>query len=161
MTARAAATKTATATMTLHDCPALNATLNACATSFLIIGLVCIKAKQAKAHAAAMCCALVFSAAFLVSYLYYHWHVGDAKFQGQGWVRPLYFTILLTHIPLAIINLPLVFMTVIPALRERFDAHRRWARWTFPVWLYVSVTGVLVYFMCHVWYGPPVFSAAH
>jgi putative membrane protein len=143
--------------MTLSDFPALNATLNASATVFMLIGIACIKAKQKSAHVASMVIALIFSTAFLACYLYYHYHVGDAKFQGQGWVRPVYFAILLTHIPLAFLTLPLVFMTVIPALQQRFDKHKRWAKITFPVWLYVSVTGVLVYFMCYRWYGPPVF----
>lgn len=140
--------------MTLQDFPALNATLNASATVFILIGLVCIKARQTRAHIAAMVSALVFSTAFLACYLYYHAQVGSVKFMGEGWVRPVYFTILFTHIPLAILNLPMIFLTVIPALRQRFDAHKRWARWTLPIWLYVSVTGVIVYLMCHRWYGP-------
>ena len=91
---------------------------------------------------------------FLVSYLVYHYHVGSVKFQGQGWIRPVYFTILLTHTILAVTVVPLALITLVRALRERFDAHRRIARWTFPIWLYVSVTGVVVYWMLYVLAAP-------
>ena len=90
------------------------------------------------------------SVVFLVSYLVYHYHVGSVKFQGRGWIRPVYFTILLTHTILAATVVPLALITLVRALRERFDAHRRIARWTFPIWLYVSVTGVVVYWMLYV-----------
>jgi putative membrane protein len=141
--------------MTIQDLPALNAALNACATVAMIVGIMFIKAGKRQAHTVAMSTALAFSAAFLVSYLTYHYHVGHVRFAGQGIVRTIYFLILFTHLPLAIINLPMIIMTVVPALRHRFDQHKRWAKWTFPIWFYVSVTGVFVYFMCHVWFGPP------
>ena len=142
--------------MTVFDLPVVNATLNSCATVFLVLGYIFIKSKNVKAHIVCMISALIVSSAFLACYLYYHYHAGHVEFAGQGAVRKLYFFILLTHIPLAIGNLPMIIMTVIPALRRRFDAHKRIARWTFPIWMYVSVTGVIVYLMCYVWYGPPI-----
>ena len=90
---------------------------------------------------------------FLISYLYYHAHVGSVRFQGTGWSRPVYFTILISHVVLAAAIVPLVIITLTRALRERFDRHRAIARWTFPLWLYVSVTGVLLYFMLYHWFA--------
>jgi uncharacterized membrane protein YozB (DUF420 family) len=136
----------------LEDLPALNATLNTLAAVLLVSGWVCIKAKKKGAHIALMVLALLVSAAFLTSYLIYHYHKGSFGFNGKGFIRPVYFTILITHVVLAIVNVPLIVMTVVPALRQRFDRHKRIARWTLPSWLYVSVTGVLVYFMCYHWY---------
>jgi len=142
--------------MTLNDLPVLNASLNACATLFIIGGLIAIHRKKTHVHAAMMATALVISAVFLVSYLIYHYHVGHVRFAGEGMVRPVYFTILITHVILAIANLPMIILTVIPALRQRFDKHKRIAKWTAPIWLYVSITGVIVYVMCYKWYGPPL-----
>lgn len=136
----------------LEDLPALNATLNTVASVLLVSGWICIKADKKSAHIALMVLALLVSAAFLTSYLIYHYHIGHVAFQGKGFIRPVYFTILITHVVLAIVNVPLIIMTVVPALRRRFDRHKRIARWTLPSWLYVSVTGVLVYFMCYHWY---------
>ena len=101
-----------------------------------------------------MLAAVICSTLFLTSYLIYHYHVGSVRFQGQGWIRPVYFTILLTHTILAAAVVPLALITLTRALRERFDAHRRIARWTLPIWLYVSVTGVVVYWMLY-WLAPP------
>jgi uncharacterized membrane protein YozB (DUF420 family) len=113
-----------------------------------------IRTERKVAHALCMVSALVTSAAFLACYLVYHFlkagHV--THFIYPGWPKALYFFILGTHTPLAIVALPLLALTVIPAIRQRFDAHKRMARWTLPVWLYVSVTGVLVYFMLYVWF---------
>jgi putative membrane protein len=142
--------------MTVADLPALNALLNSCATGLIIAGLVAIKLRRPKAHSAFMTGALAVSAAFLTSYLIYHYHVGHVRFAGEGTVRTVYFALLISHVFLAVVNLPLIFLTVIPALRERFDKHRRMAKITAPVWLYVSVTGVIVYLMCYRWYGPPL-----
>lgn len=142
--------------MTVEDLPTLYTCFNAAALLHIILGLVLIKKNARGAHIASMVSALVFSAAFLGCYLYYHFTAGHVKFAGTGWSRPVYFALLVTHIPLAALNLPMVILTVIPALRSRFDAHRRLARWTVPVWTYVSVTGVLIYLMCYVWFGPPV-----
>jgi uncharacterized membrane protein YozB (DUF420 family) len=100
-----------------------------------------------------MLCALACSMLFLVLYLYYHAHVGSVRFQGQGWSRPVYFTILISHTILAAAIVPLVIVTLTFALRGRFDRHRTIARWTYPLWLYVSVTGVLIYFMLYHWFA--------
>lgn len=135
--------------MELSDLPGLNASLNACAFVCLVCGLIAIKSGKKKVHVGFMITALLFSAAFLTSYLIYHFNAEPTKFQGQGGIRLVYFFILLTHIPLAMINLPMIIMTVVPAIRRRFDKHKRMARWTYPVWLYVSVTGVMVYWMLY------------
>jgi uncharacterized membrane protein YozB (DUF420 family) len=96
-----------------------------------------------------MLCALSTSVLFLISYLVYHFQVGSVSFEGQGWIRPLYFSILISHTVLAVANVPLVLITLVRALGEKFDKHRRIARWTLPLWLYASVTGVLVYWMLY------------
>jgi putative membrane protein len=142
--------------MTVTDLPKLYTLFNACALLHIILGLVMIKKGQKQAHIASMVIALLFSTAFLGCYLYYHYHAGHVKFAGTGLSRPIYFTLLFTHIPLAIATVPLVLMTVIPALKHRFDKHKLFARWTVPVWLYVSLTGILIYLMCYVWFGPPI-----
>ncbi len=141
--------------MTISDLPALNATLNSCATVFLVAGLVFIKRGQKRAHIACMATALLISVAFLTSYTIYHYGTeAVTKFTHPGWPKAVYLSILFTHIPLAALTVPLVLMTVIPALRRRFDRHKRVARWIYPVWLYVSVTGVLVYLMLYRWFPP-------
>jgi len=129
--------------------PAINATLNGTSAVLLLVGRGLILRGQRAAHRAVMITALVSSSLFLISYLYYHAHVGSVHFQGQGWSRPLYFTILTTHTILAAAIVPMVIITLTRALRERFDRHRAIARWTFPLWLYVSVTGVVIYFMLY------------
>ena len=142
--------------MTVQDLPVVNATLNATATVLLLLGFTFIKAGLKKAHIITMCTALVVSAAFLTCYLVYHYYVGHVKFAGTGFVQTFYYVLLLTHVVLAVVSLPMIIMTVIPAIGQRFDRHKRMARWTFPVWLYVSVTGVIVYLMCYQWWGPPL-----
>lgn len=142
--------------MSVYDLPKLYTLFNACALLHILLGLAMIKMRQTKAHIASMSIALLFSAAFLGCYLVYHYHAGHVVFQGTGMARTVYLTILFTHIPLAVINLPMIIMTVVPALRHRYDKHKRMAKWTVPIWLYVSVTGIIVYLMCYVWYGPPV-----
>ena len=142
--------------MSVTELPTLYTIFNACALLHIILGLTMIKMGQKKAHIASMVIALLFSTAFLGCYLYYHYHAGHVRFAGQGWTRPVYFTILFSHIPLAVLSLPLIIMTVLPALRQRFDKHKRMAKWTVPVWLYVSVTGIIIYMMCYVWSGPPI-----
>lgn len=144
--------------MSVSDLPALNALLNSFATGLIVCGLVAIKLRRPKVHTAFMFAALAVSAAFLTSYLIYHYHVGHVRFAGQGTVRTVYFTILISHLILAIANLPMIILTVIPALRQRFDKHRRLAKITAPIWLYVSVTGVIVYLMCYRWFGPPLLN---
>ena len=96
-----------------------------------------------------MLAALAASTAFLVSYLYYHYQVGSVAFQGRGWIRPIYFAILISHTVLAVAIVPLVLVTLTRALRGQFDRHRRIARWTFPLWLYVSITGVIIYLLLY------------
>jgi len=129
--------------------PVINASLNGASALLLLTGHSMIKRGCMAAHRALMITAIVTSSLFLASYLYYHWHVGSVRFQGQGWSRPLYFTILTSHTLLAITIVPLVIVTLSRALRERFDRHRAIARWTYPLWLYVSVTGVVIYFMLY------------
>lgn len=119
------------------------------ATVCLATGWVLIRRRRIAAHRAAMIGALACSALFLISYVVYHYNVGSRPFEGQGILRPIYFTILLTHVVLAAAIVPLVLMTVSRALGERFSAHRKIARWTLPLWLYVSVTGVVVYVMLY------------
>jgi len=116
------------------------------------MGFIFIRVKKVSMHMICMILALVVSAAFLTTYLYYHAKVGDVKFQGQGAIRYVYFPMLITHVILAVAIVPMVVLTLIPAFRRRFDKHKRIARWTLPLWLYVSVTGVLVYFFCYIWY---------
>jgi putative membrane protein len=133
--------------------PVINATLNGTSAVLLLAGRWQIKRGRMAAHRAFMLTAVCTSTLFLTSYLYYHWHVGSVRFQGQGWSRPVYFSILISHTLLAITILPLVIITLSRALRERFDRHRAIARWTFPLWLYVSCTGVIVYFMLYHWFA--------
>ena len=129
--------------------PDLNAALNSLSAVFLLAGYRFIRLKNQQAHRRCMLAAFSCSILFLVSYLIYHYQVGSVSFKGQGWIRPVYFIILLTHTILATTVLPLALITLVRALRERFDAHRRIARWTFPIWLYVSITGVVVYMMLY------------
>lgn len=129
--------------------PAINATLNGASAVLLLVGRNFIRHGRMAAHRAVMIAALISSTLFLILYLYYHFHVGLVRFQGQGWSRPLYFTILISHTILAAAIVPMVIITLSRALRERFDRHRAIARWTFPIWLYVSVTGVVIYVMLY------------
>ena len=133
--------------------PVINASLNGASTVLLLVGRWFIARRRIAAHRGTMITAVITSALFLTSYLYYHAHVGSVRFQGTGWSRPVYFTVLISHVILAIVIVPLVIITLTRALRERFDRHRAIARWTFPLWLYVSVTGVLVYFMLYHWFA--------
>jgi uncharacterized membrane protein YozB (DUF420 family) len=129
--------------------PKINATLNGLSAVLLVTGRTLIARRKIAAHRAVMLTAFATSSLFLVSYLYYHWpgHGGIIYFRGTGWIRALYFTILTSHTILAIVVVPMVLITLTRALREQFDRHRAIARWTFPIWLYVSVTGVIVYLM--------------
>ena len=125
--------------------PAVNALLNASSAVCLLLGFVYIKKRNRPVHQRFMVTALVFSALFMVSYLTYHHFQGDTPFTGTGWIRPVYFFILISHIVLSVFALPMALITVFWASRAQFIQHRRIARYTFPVWLYVSVTGVLVF----------------
>jgi uncharacterized membrane protein YozB (DUF420 family) len=140
--------------MSISDLPALNASLNAISTVFISAGWYAIRRNYWRQHIACMIAALLTSIAFLVSYLIYHAHAGSVRFTAQGIVRPIYFTILLTHVLLAFVILPLVIVTVVPVFRRRWDKHRRLGRWTMPIWLYDSVTGVIVYLMLYRWFPP-------
>ncbi|HEY7168519.1 MAG TPA: DUF420 domain-containing protein [Candidatus Binatia bacterium] len=135
--------------ISIAQLPGLNAALNSLSAVFLFAGFIFIRKLNVNAHRACMLAAVTSSALFLISYLVYHYHVGSVRFQGQGFVRTVYFTILVTHTILAAAIVPLVLITLSRALRSRFDSHRRIARWTFPLWLYVSVTGVVVYVMLY------------
>ena len=135
--------------MSISDLPAVNASLNGLSALLLAAGYACIRSGRRDAHRNCMIAALVSSTFFLSSYLVYHFHVGSVPFPGRGPIRAVYFTILITHTILAVVIVPLVAVTVTRALRERFDAHRRIARITLPLWAYVSVTGVIIYWMLY------------
>jgi uncharacterized membrane protein YozB (DUF420 family) len=135
--------------MSVFDLPALNATLNGVAAVFLLAGYSCIRRRRIAAHRASMLAALAASALFLVSYVVYHASAGSRPFAGTGPVRPVYFFILLTHIVLAAAIVPMVLVTLSRALGKRFDRHAAIARRTLPLWLYVSVTGVVIYLMLY------------
>jgi len=135
--------------VTLTALPAVNAILNATSALLLATGFVLIRQGRRDAHRRVMLTALASSALFLTSYLVYHAQVGSVRFQGRGPVRTVYFTILLTHTVLAMAIVPLVAFTLVPALRGRYDRHRRLARVTLPLWAYVSVTGVVIYWMLY------------
>jgi uncharacterized membrane protein YozB (DUF420 family) len=133
--------------------PALNASLNGASAVLITIGRALIRRKKVSWHRACMIAAVVTSTLFLASYLYYHAHVGSVRFPGRGWARTAYFALLISHTVLAATVVPLVLVTLTAALRGRFESHRRIARWTYPIWLYVSVTGVLVYLVLYKIYG--------
>lgn len=132
--------------------PAIDAALNGTSAVLLVTAHEMIKRGRMAAHRALMLAAVTTSSLFLIFYLYYHWrvlHWQPFHFRGHGWSRPVYFTILTSHTILAAAIVPLVIITLSRALRERFKAHRAIARWTYPIWLYVSVTGVVIYFMLY------------
>ena len=135
--------------MSLGSMPTLNACLNAASALLLTTGFLFIRRAHRAAHRACMLAAVGTSTLFLISYVAYHVRVGSVPFRGTGWVRPLYFGILISHTILAMAILPLVAVTLTRALRERFDLHARIARFTLPIWIYVSVTGVVVYWMLY------------
>ncbi len=132
--------------------PALNATLNGTSAALLLTGRVLIAKRRMAAHRACMIAAVVASLLFLGCYLYFHAMVGNIRFLGQGWVRPVYFGILISHTTLAAVIVPLAIITLSRGLRARYDKHRVIARWTWPLWMYVSITGVIVYFMLYQWF---------
>jgi uncharacterized membrane protein YozB (DUF420 family) len=140
----------------------LNAILNSTAAVLLLAGYIAIRNHWVRVHRACMIGAFTVSVAFFISYCVYHYHVGDVRFGGHGWIRPAYFSILISHITLAVAIVPLALITLGRALRGRFARHRRIARWTWPIWMYVSVTGVVVYLMVYRLYPhlPSVATAA-
>jgi uncharacterized membrane protein YozB (DUF420 family) len=135
--------------MGIQDLPALNATLNGVAGVFLVAGYYCIRTGRRDVHKRCMLAALTASALFLTSYVIYHLNTGSKPFGGQGAIRYVYFTILITHVVLAAAIVPLVLVTTARGLRGQFTRHVAVARWTFPLWLYVSVTGVVIYLMLY------------
>ena len=135
--------------MPLSIVPTVNAALNATSAVLLVTGYLCIRAKQTAAHIICMLAACLVSTVFLVSYVNYHRQVGMTRFIEAGWIRPVYFTILLSHTVLAVVIVPLVARTLHLAFARRWEAHERLARVTLPLWLYVSVTGVIVYLMLY------------
>ncbi len=138
--------------MPIEYFPTLNAFLNASSSILLITGYLFIRRRRINAHRFTMVAALITSALFLICYLIYHYNVGSTPFQGPAWAKTIYLIILIPHIILAALMVPFIFAVVIRAFRNQFDKHRRLARWTLPVWLYVSVTGVLVYLMLYHWF---------
>jgi uncharacterized membrane protein YozB (DUF420 family) len=135
--------------VSVTDLPAVNASLNAISTVLLLTGYVFIRRGERRKHKACMIAALVTSTLFLTSYVIYHAQVGSVPFKGTGWIRTVYFAVLIPHVILAAAIVPPVLITVSRALSAKYDKHRRIARWTLPVWLYVSITGVIVYLMLY------------
>ena len=147
--------------MTILDLPAVNAALNGLSAIFLALGFVFIKRSQKTAHRNCMIAAFVTSAIFLACYLTYHgylaWvlHRGPTRFMNPAWFRPIYLAILLTHTLLAVVIVPLIFMTLSRAMQQNFERHKKIARWTWPLWMYVSVTGVVIYWLLYVQFPQP------
>ena len=136
--------------MSISDLPAVNATLNGVSAMLLTAGFVFIRRGNRAAHRRCMVAAVIVSALFLICFLTYHAKAGRTVFRNPEWFRPFYLTLLLTHTVLAVAIVPLVIITFTRALRERFDAHRKIARWTWPLWMYVSVTGVIIYWLLYI-----------
>lgn len=135
--------------MSFSDLPAVNATLNGLSAIFLTAGFIFIRRKNVAAHHRCMTTAVILSAIFLTCYLIYHAKAGRTVFRNPEWFRPYYLTLLLTHTVLAVTIVPMIIITFTRALRQRFDAHRKIARWTWPMWMYVSVTGVVIYLLLY------------
>ena len=133
----------------MSSLPALNAALNSTCAALLLLGYFFIRRRNILAHKACMVLAFLTSVAFLASYLTYHFQVGSVPFHGRGWIRPVYFVILISHTILAAAIVPLALITLARAWRSDFERHKRIARWTLPIWLYVSITGVVIYFLLY------------
>lgn len=140
-------------TMTVHDLPTLNASLNTVSFVLLLSGYVAIKKGHKKLHIRLMLSALAVSAAFLTSYLIYHYSVPSKKFPDLGWIKTIYLLILFPHIILATVMVPMIIKTFWHGFRGEWDKHKKIARLTFPIWIYVSITGVIVYLMLYRWYA--------
>ena len=143
--------------LSIRDLPALNASLNLVSTVFISMGWYLIRRGAWRRHMACMITAVISSTFFLVGYIVYHAHVGEKSthFAAGGIIAWIYFPMLISHVLLAFVTLPLVIVTLVQVFRRRWDRHRRIARWTIPIWLYVSVTGVLVYLILYKWFPPP------
>lgn len=135
--------------MTLSDLPMLNACLNSLSAVFLTLGYIFIRQKKITLHRNCMIAAFCTSVIFLASYLIYHFNAGRTTFKDPQWFRPIYLTLLLTHTVLAVMIVPMIFLTLSRALKARYELHKKIARWTWPLWMYVSVTGVLIYFLLY------------
>lgn|SRR3989338_6015764 len=135
--------------MDISKLPALNAALNSASAVFLVLGYIFIRQRALTGHTMSMLAAFGTSTLFLISYLYYHWHHGSTPYLKTGVIRWVYFSILISHTFLAVVNLPLALTTIILGLRGKFGKHVRIARITFPIWLYVSITGVVIYWMLY------------
>jgi putative membrane protein len=135
--------------MTLADLPAINACLNSLSAIFLSAGYFFIRHKRVSAHRNCMVSAFITSTIFLICYLVYHFYAGRTVFKEPQWFRPIYLVILLTHTVSAVVIVPLIFLTLHRAIKERFELHKRIARWTWPLWMYVSVTGVIIYLLLY------------
>ncbi|MFP5457962.1 MAG: DUF420 domain-containing protein [Bacteriovoracia bacterium] len=140
--------------MTITDLPALNATLNGIATLLLAAGYIAIRRGNKELHKKLMISALGVSALFLISYLIYHYHAGSKLFPELGWIKTIYLFILIPHIILAAVMVPMILKTFWHAFRQEWESHKKIARWTFPIWMYVSITGVLIYLMLYQWFVP-------
>jgi uncharacterized membrane protein YozB (DUF420 family) len=136
--------------MTIHDLPKVNATLNGLSAIFLGCGFYFIRRKNVAAHKICMISAFTTSVIFLICYLTYHFCVGVTRFHDPAWFKPIYLTLLFTHTVLAVVIVPLILITLNRALKSRFALHKRIARWTWPLWMYVSVTGVIVYYILYI-----------
>ncbi len=139
--------------------PFINACLNSLATIFLLFGWVFIRQKKINAHKKAMALAVTASALFLSSYLWYHFHYTSPKFEAQGFVRIIYFSILISHVFLSVLVLPFIFRILWLSYKNRFQEHKTLARYVWPIWMYNSITGVLVYLMLYVWFRPSVLGS--
>lgn len=135
--------------MSIEDLPAVNATLNGISTILLAAGFIQIKRGNKAAHRNCMVGALVASTLFLICYVIYHKYAGHTRFADPAWFRPIYLFVLATHVPLAALQVPLILITFSHAVRGQFETHKRFARWTYPIWMYVSVTGVLIYVLLY------------
>ncbi len=132
--------------------PAINAFFNFLATICLVVGYILIKQKKTEAHKKTMTLAFIFSAIFLLGYLTYHYHHGSTKFPELGWIKTIYLLILVPHIILAAVMVPMILLTFYRAFRGEWEKHKKIARLTLPIWLYVSITGVIIYFMLYQWF---------
>ncbi len=142
------------ANIPLSDFPVINASLNAACTFFLLLGYTFIRQRKILHHKISMLSAFTCSMIFLVCYVYFHLHAGIIRFGGQGWIRPVYFTLLTSHTILAITIVPLAIITLGYALSDKFAKHKKIAHWTLPLWLYVSITGVIIYWLLYIAYTP-------
>jgi len=140
--------------MTIKDHPAINASLNFISTIFISAGWISIRRNLWRRHVPCMIAAIISSTLFLIGYIFYHAHVGEKSSGYTGWIAAIYFPILASHVLLAFVTLPLVIVTLVPVFQRRWDKHRRLGRWTMPIWLYVSITGVIVYLMLYQWFPP-------